>query len=94
MEILTIAIGDGGNELGMGKVHEEIITTIPEGDQIGTCNFKGTFFLCLEKHFFWIFGHVSKSSGDLFSKFSKNTIVVLIGTRAPLNWLILDFWCL
>ena len=33
--ILTIAIGDGGNELGMGKVHEEIITTIPEGDLIG-----------------------------------------------------------
>ena len=35
LEILTIAIGDGGNELGMGKVHEEIITTIPEGDLIG-----------------------------------------------------------
>ena len=34
LEILTIAIGDGGNELGMGKVHEEIITTIPEGDLI------------------------------------------------------------
>ena len=35
MGILTIAIGDGGNELGMGRVHEEIITTIPEGDLIG-----------------------------------------------------------
>ena len=35
LEMLTIAIGDGGNELGMGKVHEEIITTIPEGDLIG-----------------------------------------------------------
>ena len=35
LEIPTIAIGDGGNELGMGKVHEEIITTIPEGDLIG-----------------------------------------------------------
>ena len=35
LEIPTIAIGDGGNELGMGKVHEEIITTIPEGDMIG-----------------------------------------------------------
>ena len=39
LEILTIAIGDGGNELGMGKVHEEIITTIPEGDQIGNLRF-------------------------------------------------------
>ena len=30
-----IGIGDGGNELGMGKVIDKIIAHIPKGDQIG-----------------------------------------------------------
>ena len=32
--IPTIAIGDGGNEMGMGLVHEEVLTSITNGDQI------------------------------------------------------------
>jgi Domain of unknown function (DUF4392) len=30
-----ISIGDGGNELGMGKVYSEIVKNIPNGDKIG-----------------------------------------------------------
>jgi len=31
----TIAIGDGGNELGLGSMHAQICETIPRGEQIG-----------------------------------------------------------
>lgn len=34
--IVTIGIGDGGNEVGMGSVREEIIRHIPHGDVIAT----------------------------------------------------------
>lgn len=30
-----IGIGDGGNELGMGKVYDQIVEHIPDGDKIG-----------------------------------------------------------
>ena len=34
-EITTIGIGDGGNEIGMGKIpHETIVKNIPNGDLI------------------------------------------------------------
>lgn len=34
-EIITIGIGDGGNEIGMGKIpHETIVANIPNGDLI------------------------------------------------------------
>lgn len=33
--ITTIGIGDGGNELGMGKVLENVKTFIPNGKTIG-----------------------------------------------------------
>ena len=32
---LTIGIGDGGNELGMGNLHADIVRTIKLGEQIG-----------------------------------------------------------
>lgn len=34
--VSTIAIGDGGNELGMGKVHEQVVKHIPHGDTIAS----------------------------------------------------------
>ncbi|QDU64917.1 hypothetical protein Pan216_58110 [Planctomycetes bacterium Pan216] len=33
---ITIGIGDGGNEMGMGKVRERVIDSIPRGPQIAT----------------------------------------------------------
>ncbi|MBY0513731.1 MAG: DUF4392 domain-containing protein [Gemmataceae bacterium] len=34
----TIAIGDGGNEIGMGKIpHEQVVKNIPNGDLIHCC---------------------------------------------------------
>ena len=33
--VTTIGIGDGGNELGMGKVNEAVREHIPDGDEIG-----------------------------------------------------------
>ena len=35
--ITTIGIGDGGNELGMGKVYDSIVKNIPLGETIGCC---------------------------------------------------------
>lgn len=32
--VFTIGIGDGGNELGMGKVYEQVKQYIPQGDEI------------------------------------------------------------
>lgn len=32
--VSTVAIGDGGNELGMGKVYEQVVENIPHGDTI------------------------------------------------------------
>lgn len=34
--ILTIGIGDGGNEVGMGSILDDIIRVVPTGDIIGT----------------------------------------------------------
>ncbi|AJE47550.1 glutamate cyclase domain-containing protein [Celeribacter indicus] len=34
--ILTIGIGDGGNEVGMGSILEDILRVVPTGDVIGT----------------------------------------------------------
>ena len=34
-EITTISIGDGGNELGMGKVFGKVQDSIPRGDKVG-----------------------------------------------------------
>ena len=33
--VRTIGIGDGGNELGMGSLHDDIVRSIPLGGQIG-----------------------------------------------------------
>ena len=35
-DITTIGIGDGGNEVGMGKVCEKVISTVPHGKEIAT----------------------------------------------------------
>lgn len=35
-EITTIGIGDGGNELGMGKVHDKIVESVPFGESIAS----------------------------------------------------------
>ncbi len=32
----TIGIGDGGNEIGMGKVRSEILESLPNGDKVST----------------------------------------------------------
>ena len=32
--VSTVAIGDGGNELGMGKVYDQVVKHIPEGGKI------------------------------------------------------------
>lgn len=34
-DVRTIGIGDGGNEIGMGRVHERVQTAIPLGETIG-----------------------------------------------------------
>jgi len=35
-KITTIGIGDGGNELGMGKVHQQIKQKVPMGNTIAS----------------------------------------------------------
>ena len=35
-EVTTVGIGDGGNELGMGKVRRKVVDHIPEGELIGS----------------------------------------------------------
>ena len=35
--ITTIGIGDGGNELGMGKVYDSVVKNIPLGESIACC---------------------------------------------------------
>ena len=35
--IMTIGIGDGGNELGMGKVYDSVVKNIPLGETIACC---------------------------------------------------------
>lgn len=32
----TVGIGDGGNEIGMGRVHELVVRDVPRGETIGT----------------------------------------------------------
>ena len=34
-DVTTIAVGDGGNELGMGKVYDKVCSSIPDGKKIG-----------------------------------------------------------
>jgi len=35
-KIVTIGIGDGGNELGMGKVHDKVVESVPFGKSIAS----------------------------------------------------------
>ncbi|XP_065651476.1 D-glutamate cyclase, mitochondrial [Hydra vulgaris] len=35
-DIITIGIGDGGNEVGMGKVRDKVILNVPYGNEIAT----------------------------------------------------------
>lgn len=34
--VSTVAIGDGGNELGMGRVYDQVVKHIPRGDEIAS----------------------------------------------------------
>ena len=42
--ITTISIGDGGNELGMGKVYDSVVKNIPLGETIG-CDVSADFLM-------------------------------------------------
>lgn len=35
-KITTIGIGDGGNELGMGKVHQQVVSNVPNGETVAS----------------------------------------------------------
>ena len=35
-QITTVGIGDGGNELGMGKVRSQIVQHVPKGETTGS----------------------------------------------------------
>lgn len=37
MGIVTVGIGDGGNELGMGALRQQVIRKVPFGEQIAAC---------------------------------------------------------